>query len=162
MKSSAKKRILIIVLILVIIIVALLIWRNSRKENQIAENNGGADSSQTDTNEVEEFVQVLDDGSKLNTSSELQTEKTLDGLKMTNIQLKASGGITTLLADVENTTDEKIEEKMVRVEILDKQGDTITEVKGVIDSVDPGKTVQLNIAVTADVANAYDFKISNE
>lgn len=161
MKSSAKKRILLILVILVIIIVAIVVWKSIGKEetNKIGE---GVSIAQEDSSKVEEYVQVLDDGSKLNTSSELQSEKTIDGLKITNIQLRESGGITTLLADVENTTGKKSDEKMIKISILDKEGKKITDVKGIIDAVEAGKSVQLNISVTADVANAYDFKISEE
>ena len=94
-------------------------------------------------------------------SEELRKTKTLDGLEFTNIQLKEIGGITTLLADVENKTSSATNEKVVSVKILDKSGNTITELKGIIDSLQPSAKSQLNIAVTADVANAYNFEISN-
>ena len=34
------------------------------------------------------------------------------------------------------------------------------ELKGIIDPIEANGKVQLNMAVTADVANAYDFRIS--
>ena len=96
----------------------------------------------------------------INKSEELQKTKKVNGLEISNIQLRETGGITTLLADVKNTTGAETEDKTVKVEILDKQGNVITRLLGPIDSIPSGGTVKLNVAVTADVANAYDFRIS--
>ena len=109
---------------------------------------------------TEQYVQNTPDGSNVNVSDTLHKTKTLDGLEISNIQLKEVGGITTLLADVENKSGSATSDKMIKVEVLDKSGNTITTLKGVIDAMPAGKKVQLNIAVTADVSNAYDFRIS--
>ena len=103
----------------------------------------------------------MEDGSKLNVSDELQKTKTLDGLEITNIQLKKIGGITTLLADVNNKSSIQIEERKIKVDIVDKNGETITTLRGIVDKILAEGSIQLNIAVTADVSNAYDFIISN-
>ncbi len=178
MKSSVKTRILIIVLIVVIIIGVVLILRkmdtSSNKNNanninnstnaestQDTENTNNVQGEETTAEEpkVEENVQVLDDGKKYNISNKLQEERTFEGLKITGIQLTAKGGITTLLATVQNPTDKATSSKNVKVKLLDAEGQKITELKGVIDPIQPNGSVQLNIAVTSDVANAYDLEI---
>ena len=156
MKPEEKKLILILVIITVVVgVIAFFVMRGNNNKN----NNGTQQAKQE--NVTEEYVQKLEDGSKLKVSEELRKTKTLDGLEFTNIQLKEIGGITTLLADVENKTSSATNEKVVSVKILDKSGNTITELKGIIDSIQPSAKAQLNIAVTADVANAYNFEISN-
>ncbi len=156
MKPEEKKLILILVIITVVVgVIAFFAMRGNNNKN----NNGTQQANKE--NVTEEYVQKLEDGSKLNVSEELRKTKTLDGLEFTNIQLKEIGGITTLLADVENKTSSATDEKVVSVKILDKSGNTITELKGIIDSIQPSAKAQLNIAVTADVANAYNFEISN-
>lgn len=153
MKPEEKKTILVLVIITIIVgVIAYFVMRGNNKTN----NNNAIQE-----NVVDEFVQTLDDGSRLNVSEELQKTKKIDGLEITNIQLKENGGITTLLADVENKTNSKSSEKKIKVKILDKAGKVITELKGIIDPIDVGGKVQLNIAVTADVANAYNFEIEN-
>lgn len=149
MKSSEKKLILMIIVIGVIIIGGIKIFKNDANKVVSEEDN------------QEEYVQKLEDGSKLNISQKLQKTKTLDGLEITNIQLKEINGITTLLADVNNKSNNQVNEKKVKVDVLDKSGNIITTLKGIIDVIPAGGSVQLNMAVTADVANAYDFKISN-
>ena len=154
--SKGTKTILIIIEIWVVILVSVVIIKNAGKEDKIAEA-----PEVTEENTVEEeFVEKLADGSKLNKSEELKEEKKLGTLSIGNIQLREVGGITTLLADVVNPTNTETERKKVKVEILDKQGEVITELKGIIDPIEANGKVQLNMAVTADVANAYDFRIS--
>ena len=109
----------------------------------------------------EEYVQKLENGGKINVSEELNKNKKLDELEIRNIQFKEIEGITTLIADVINPGKSNVEEKRIKIEVIDKQGKTITNIKGRIDSVPAGGKVQLNIGVTADIANAYDIKISN-
>ena len=148
-------RITLILVAIGVVLVTILIWsmaRNNSKKEEL-----GADTTQ---NVTEEFVQNLSDGSKLNTSEELQKTKKVDGLEITNIQLREIGGITTLLADVTNTTQSAVKSKIISIDILDKTGNKITTVRGIIDNVEAGAKVQLNASVTADVANAYDFKVN--
>ena len=133
MKYEDKKTIIILVLFAVIVVAAICI-----------------------------IVQKLEDGSKLNVSDELRKTKNVEGLEISNIQLKEIGGITTLLADVENKTGKATERKMVKIDILDNSGNVITDVQGVMDPMKAGEKVQLNTAVSADVANAYDFRINGK
>ena len=144
----------LVVVVLIAIMIIIILVNAFRKKGQ--EN---VDATQG-TEQGQEYVQTLSDGSKLNKSEELQKTKKVNGLEISNIQLRETGGITTLLADVKNTTNKETEDKTVKVDILDKQGNVITRLLGPIDSIPAGGPVKLNVAVTADVANAYDFRIS--
>lgn len=153
MRKNEKKTLLITIIIGVIIIGGLILWTNSRKAKPTSGN-------ETNTN-TEEFVEVLEDGSKLNKSEQFSKTKQLDGLEIRDIQFREIGGITTLLATVENKSGKAVEKRWIKVDVLDKSGNTITTVRGIINAMNAGETTQLNMGVTADVANAYDFKVSN-
>ena len=153
MRKNEKKTLLITIIIGVIIIGGLILWTNSRKAKPTSGN-------ETNTN-TEEFVEVLEDGSKLNKSEKFSKTKKLDGLEIRDIQFREIGGITTLLATVENKSGKAVEKRWIKVYVLDKSGNTITTVRGIINAMNAGETTQLNMGVTADVANAYDFKVSN-
>ena len=157
MTKEERKFIITIIIIGVIIIGIVLIVKNS--ENKTSKNNMNVTEK---TENVAEYVQNIPDGSKVNVSDTLRKTKTLDGLEITNIQFKENGGITTLLADVENKSGKATSDKMIKIEVLDKSGKTITTLSGIIDAMPAGGKVQLNLAVTADVSNAYDFRISNK
>lgn len=160
-KALKKERIAkaLITGVILMAIIGIVVWaiasKQKTKPTTAVEGKGASETTK------EEYVEEMKDGSKLNTSEKLKKPKTLDGLEINNIQLKEIGGITTLLADVENKTGNEVKEKMVAIEVLDKNENVIVTVRGLIDSVEAGKKVQLNMSVTADISNAYDFRIKN-
>ena len=154
-KEGGITTIALVVIALIAIMLVIIMVNTFRKKEP---KNVGAVQGEEQNVEQEEYVQKLADGSKLNKSEELLKEKKLDELEISNIQLKETGGITTLLADVKNNTNHEIQERNITIEVLDKQGNVITSLNGTIDTVGAGEKEQLNISVTVDVANAYDFK----
>ena len=151
MKKNEKKMIFILLVILVIAIVIFAVSKNkkgNKDESTVAENNV-----------VEEFVQVLDDGTKLNTSTKLNQAKDVNGLKFENIQFTEQNGQSVLLADVTNNTGKATDFTLVDVILLDKNGKEIVTLGGIISPLQPGAKTQFNTSMTLDYANAYDFKI---
>ncbi|MCI8291863.1 MAG: hypothetical protein HFJ25_06470 [Clostridia bacterium] len=159
MKENQEKGITAIALVVIALIAIMLIIIMVNTLRKKEPENVGPVQGEEQGIEQEEYVQMLQDGSKLNKSEELLKEKKLDELEISNIQLKETGGITTLLADVKNNTNHEIQERDVTIEVLDKYGNVITRLNGVIDTVGAGEKVQLNMSVTGDVAISYDFRI---
>ena len=154
MKKQEKRMILILLAVLAIVIIALVINKNAKKENK--ENK-----AETANNTVaEEFVQVLEDGTKLNTSEQLNKTKQVGPYKFENMQLTEQGSQTVLLADVTNTSSSATDMKLVDVTLLDKEGKEIITVGGIISPLQPGAKTQFNTSMTLDYANTYDFKIT--
>ena len=152
MKKKEKRGLLILILVAIAIITTLAIITN-RKEKEV-------NSDSTEENKVvEEFVQVLEDGTKLNTSTKLSETKTVDGLKIGNIQLTMQNGQSVLLADAENDTGKDIDIMLLDIILLDKNGNELTTIAGIIGNLKAGEKQQLNSSVTSDYANAYDFKV---
>lgn len=148
MKKNEKRMILILLIILAIVIIAVVVGKNKgNKEN-------------TEENQVkEEFVQVQEDGTKVNISSKLAETKTVGAYKIGNIQLTTKDNQSILLADVENVSSSATEMKMIEITLLDKEGNTLEKVPGVVKQLQPGETAQLNAGITEDYANSYDFKV---
>ena len=146
MKKKEKRMILILVIVSILIVG--IIWGVTRPKKEKVEENG-----------VEEFVQVLEDGTKLNTSDKLKEEKTVDGLKIGNIQLTEKNGQLVLLADVTNQTTKTSDTFLVDITLYDKTGKELTTVTGLIIPIKPGESTQLNAGITEKYANAYDFKV---
>lgn len=154
MKSSEKKMILILVIVAIIIIAVLVKVRNSK--------NGGTGADNTIAEEntvVEEFVEVLEDGTKLNVSDKLSETKTFGNYEISNIQLTEQNGQSLILADVKNIGATKTDVVLIDITLLDKEGIEITTIGGIIGDIEPGATVQLNASATTDFANAYDFTV---
>ena len=148
MKKSEKKMILILVIVSILIIG--VIWLVTRpKKEEIVENEV-----------VEEFVQVLGDGKKLNTSTKLNETKTVNGLEFSNIYLTEKDSSTDLIATVKNNTGKDITEiTFVKVTLIDKEGKEIVKLDGAIAPIKAGGEKQFQINTTLDYANAYDFKV---
>ena len=70
--------------------------------------------------------------------------------------------MTTLLADVINNTGSKTEVQTVDITLLDNNGQELTTVTGIISELEAGATTQLNIAMTSDYINAYDFRVTTD
>ena len=122
MKKQEKRMILILLAVLAIVIIALVINKNAKKENK--ENK-----AETANNTVaEEFVQVLEDGTKLNTSEQLNKTKQVGAYKFENMQLTEQGSQTVLLADVTNTSSSATNMQLVDVTLLDKNGKEIVTI----------------------------------
>lgn len=153
MKKKEKQMILLLIVVGVIILgIIYFVTRPKEEEgtvNDVAEQN----------EVVEEFVQVLEDGSKLNTSTKLNETKNVDGLEIGNIQLSMVGGETTLFADVKNNTGSDLGVTAIDIILLDKNEEEIVTIGGVIGDVKAGESVRLEASTTLDFANAYDFRV---
>ncbi len=154
--ENKKRNIIIGIVILIIIVILIAVFGNKKNKNKQNENE------QTDNQVTEEFVNVLDDGTRLNTSNKLKETKTIDGMEISNFQLTAKDNVTILLGTITNKSDAVKGDYPVNIKILDKQGNEIITVGGYIGELQPGATTQLNCSATFDYANAYDFEITKK
>lgn len=147
MKAQEKRMILILIIVSILIIT--IVWCVTRnKETEVVES----------TNR-EEFVEVLEDGTKLNISDKLNETKRVENFEIGNIQLTDKNGVSVLLADVKNVSETSTDWTIITITLIDRIGNTIQEIEGVIKDLQPGETTQLNAATSADYANSYDFKV---
>lgn len=152
MKDSEKKMIIILIIVTVLIIGGItLLTRGKGKEEPAGEN-------ETNTPE-EEYVNVLNDGTKLNVSDELHKTKTIDGLEISDLQLTERKNETLLLGTVKNTTA-TVQTTVFKIILIDKTGKEIKELTAYVEGLKPGESTELNISTTLDYANAYDFRLS--
>ena len=158
MKKKEKRFILMLIIVSIIIIAVLFNIRNGKQKVEV-ENEPVVENTIS-----EEFVEVLDDGTKMNVSNKLSETKTFGNYEVSNIQLTENNGQSLILADVKNIGDTKSEVILIDITLLDKDGNEITTIGGIIGDIEPGASTQLNASATMDFANAYDFsiKISEE
>ena len=149
MKKSEKKM-LIILIIVSIIIIGLIFLVTRQGKNEKAEQNDLP---------VEEFVDVLEDGTKLNNSTKLNQTKIYNGLKFTNVQLTEKDSKTELIADVINESGNDVDVMLFNIILYDKNGNEIVKLGGITSPMKAGEKTQFSTSSTLDYANAYDFKI---
>ena len=126
MKDKEKRLIAILVVITIILIIVAIVRDNAKKDKEKEEKQ--------EENQVvqEEYVQLLEDGTKFNTSNKLKETKIIEGMELTNIQLTEKDNETLLLGTLTNVSDTTQGGYLVDVKIVDREGNEITDRKSVV------------------------------
>ncbi len=150
-----KKVWIFIGVVILLIVILLIVKANGKKGNGEVKNI-------EQSAQQEEHVNVLADGTKVNTSNKLAETKTIDGLEVSNIRLTEKNNVSRILATVNNPTSQEKGGFAVKITLLTKDGSVLKELEAYLDKVLPGEQATLNTAATVDFANAYDFKIEKK
>ena len=157
--------IILIAVILIIVLIGYMVNKNKSQEGTIKNNQQQTSEQGEQVSEVSlidmnntENAKV-EEGIKENTSKKLLEEKEYKGLKIKNIELKAEGGISKLTATIENKSGEDYNGEKVNIVFENKDGTEYARLEAVIPAVDNQKTNEIDAGTTADIANAYNFKI---
>jgi len=157
MKKEERKVILIGVVIVVAVLGIVLVVNAMGKKGDNANQN--VQNTQVSQN-TEKYVTNLDDGTKLNNSSELNKSKKYKDIEIDNIQFTYENGRTVLLASVKNTASAEHKNEIVKLTILGENSQVIDEVEAIMPALEPGETKQLNATISGkDSVNAKDFRI---
>ena len=140
----------VVAIILIIIIVAVIVNINKKNKHETTENDENS------------YVEEIADGIRINKSTKLNESKLVNGLLISNIQLTESEGMTTLLADVTNKTEQKTSFKKLRIILLDENENEISSMIAFLNDINAGETTQLNVSTTSNYIKAYDFKVVEE
>lgn len=90
-------------------------------------------------------------------------DQTIEGLKITGFSITYSEGISKIVANVENTTDQEIKLTNIGINLYDKDNKLIIQTAGYIgDSIAPGDNKQIVSDVTEDLRSAkkVEYKIA--
>ena len=157
MNKKVKK---IIAAIMIIIVIAMVITIMLRFRNRKSTENIRTVEEQIIPKE--EFVDKLEDGTRINSSDRLHETKTFDGLEISDFQLTEKDNMTVLLGKITNNANTKKGGYAVNITVLDKDRNEMTTVVAYIKELQPGESTTLNVSSTFDYANAYDFTISRK
>ena len=138
-----QKRIrLIIVIIAIIAIIAIIVKLTSSDKKE----------------EKPTYADKQENGTVVNTSKKLAETKSYNGLEFTNIKFSHTESVTSLNAEVKNTTTNKMEAQLVDINVLDKDGNVMTSFVGEINELEPGETTTIDSGIAANYVNAYDIE----
>ncbi len=154
-----KKEAIVIGVIIVIMVIILLVVINVSKNKNTEDTKNLGSTGGEDNYVEEEFVERMEDGTRVNTSSKLAETKKSNGYEISNITLTEKGNLTSVRATITNTTSQKRGDEPIYLEVIDKNGNVLTEIEGYLDTLQPGASSTLKIDTTADFANAYDYRI---
>ena len=157
MSKKEKQVIGVLIGIAVIAIIVVLIVNGKNKEDENIANNEIVESN---TVEEEKYVEVLENGTKLNTSEKLKETKEIDGMEISNMQLTEEGNITKLLGTITNKSNTTKGNYEINIKLIDENGKELTTLVGYIGELEPGESTQLSTSTTFDYANTYDVEIT--
>ena len=160
-KKQHNLKFIISGIIIIICIVLVLIVKINSKKDELNHNSKENDEgiSLYDTS-ISEYVKETEDGIKLNTSSLINSDKMLDNLTITNIQLIYNSGITSLTANVTNNSNVETPITTITAILKDEKEQEICKVKGVIRALKIGETGRLNISMSGNFITAYNIEFS--
>lgn len=151
MKEKQKTIIICIIALILILIITVVIIKN-KKPQVTQEISQGSE-------EIQNLAETHEDGRKINVSSKINEDRDFEGLLLQEIQLSSKNSETQLLANIKNNTSKPTEAMDIDVILLDKNGNEIVKLSGIIDALNPGEETKLNINSSLDYSEAYDLKI---
>ncbi len=176
-KLSKAPFVYIVILLIAVVITVCLVVKNTQSKDEKGETGSAKSSSETNETDngeetpLPEYTLIdmnntenakVEGGTKENTSSKLLEPKTYKGLTVTDIKLVAEGGMSRLTATVRNDSSQNFEGEGIVVVFTNKDGSEYARLNGILPSVLPGDTNEINAATTSDIANAYDFTIQSQ
>mgnify|MGYP004555019563 FL=1 len=160
-KKQHNLKFIISGIIIIICIVLVFIVKINSKKDELNDNSKENDEgiSLYDTS-ISEYVKETEDGIKINTSALINSDKMLDNLTITNIQLIYNSGITSLTANVTNNSNVETPITTITAILKDEKEQEICNVKGVIRALKIGETGRLNISMSGNFITAYNIEFS--
>lgn len=159
-----KKNEKILIAVLLVITLIVIIFAVARKNQNVPNQEVGSGTVTVDGNneiiEEEKYVTTSEDGTKVNTSEALKSNKVVNNVEFSDIQLTQKGGETLLTATVKNTGAERNELFAVDVTLIDDAGQDIVTIGGLVAPMDAGATATFETSTTLDYANSYDFRVT--
>ncbi len=135
---------LVVVIIAIIAIIAVIVKVTSPNKQE----------------EKQTYADKQENGIVVNTSKKLAETKTFNGLEFTNIKFSHTESVTSLNAEVKNTTASIIPAQLVDINVLDKDGKIMTSFVGEINKLEPGETTTIDSGIAANYVNAYDIEFA--
>lgn len=161
MNKKSRRKIVNIILLIIIMVAVIALVINIVKMNKTGENTNEQPGNELTQNAVEEkYVETLEDGTRLNTSTKLSEAKTVDGLTIDNIQLSTKNNYTILTANVTNKSGGNFGITTMTITFVDENGNTLATFGGIIGNLANGETTTFTSQGTLDYANAYDFTVT--
>lgn len=159
-----KEKVWIAILVIITLVVIIFAVTRKGKNNDNVPSNVGTTLTDGEVENLEEpvvekYVELGEDGTKVNTSEALKTNKVVNNVEFSDIQLSQKDGETLLTAVIKNTGSTPNELFSVNITLVDDAGQDIITVGGLVAPLDAGATGQFETSMALDFANAYDFRV---
>ncbi len=148
-KSRNYKQIILVVLVLVCLVIGcvfIFIDIEKRKGFQFVEDTGY--------------------GPQLNNSSQLEEQRTFDGMRVMDASIVSENGETRFYVTLENLTDSKKGPYDIEITFLDHKGEEITKQEAHVDEMQVNEKFQIQTSspsgTETDIVKSYDFILTKK
>lgn len=157
MENKKRKKLYIISIIVVslAIVVSIYIIRDKNTNNNLENGDNNTEKINSDV----EWVDLAEEGKKINKSEEISDIKEFEGLSLETQQFVSKDSKTEIIIQVTNKTEKDTELQPVVITLLDKEGKEISKLNGIINPTKAGESTNLYISSSLDYVDAYDYKI---
>lgn len=142
-----RKKVIILFIICIIIAIISIIFISNKNQKQENPNNENV------------YYIELQDGTKQNVSPKISEKKTFENLDIVNASIVYSDNICKMKLNVENNSDIKSDDMIIKINIFDSNNDIMITLTGFVAEIDSGKSIEVNLDSSFDYSNAYDYEI---
>ena len=142
-----RKKVIILFIICIIIAIISIIFISNKNQKQENQNNENV------------YYIELQDGTKQNVSPKISEKKTFENLDIVNASIVYSDNICKMKLNVENNSDIKSDDMIIKINIFDSNNDIMITLTGFVAEIDSGKSIEVNLDSSFDYSNAYDYEI---
>ncbi len=160
-RPSLISMMIIAIMFIAVVIMIILIVRVAVGGN----NTGGLakkydDSISISSIEGDTNCTIERDGRRVNNSSQLHKDKTVDKFVFESFDVSSVNNMTTITFEIYNTSDK--EEKLGKYElkVLDETYSVIGTIDDEIDNINANSRKKVSIKVRGDIANLFDIQIN--
>ncbi len=118
-------------------------------------------TSKPEADEKKSYADKQENGTVINTSKKLSEVKKYNGLEFTNIKFSHTESVTSLNAEVKNTTTSNIPAQLVNINVIDREGNIMTSFVGEINELEPGETTTIDSGIAANYVDAYNIEFAS-
>ncbi len=142
-----RKKVIILFIICIIIAIISIIFISNKNQKQENSNNENV------------YYIELQDGTKQNVSPKISEKKTFENLDIVNASIVYSDNICKMKLNVENNSDIKSDDMIIKINIFASNNDIMITLTGFVAEIDSGKSIEVNLDSSFDYSNAYDYEI---
>ena len=149
----------IVTLVIISIVICMFIFLKDIKEKNNTNAKEETIANQIPSSPKLDYVVEDKDGIRKNISSEFSKEKKVENFSITKDLFASKAEKTEIILNVKNNSDQKSELTKVEVTLLNKKGQELKKLNGIINEINPGETSMLYITASLDLTDAYDYKV---
>ena len=162
-KNNKVKIIIAIIVFLVIVAGILIIWKILPKHaeeniiNDISEELLNKSTVSGNSADISNVI-ITNEGIKVNVSPNMIEEKVFGKYTIKDMNISSQNGKSTITFTIINNSNNNIDNKEFKLELLDNKGKKIDTISSTIETLEANKEQIVYVYTDNDISNSYSYK----